>query len=213
MKNNKDRRERGNSKKQMSKLVFTLLFLATVTASDPLDTQNPFKDINDELRAKLASFAIRSTVTSTNFSCIDAEVDCSDYGRCNSKGTACICDSGYVTAKCDPAVQCCYAQVKRVKMFLLSFFVGWTGAPYFVIGQDGLGAGILVLFIGGLIVGCIGQCTAVAGDDTPMIGMCIMALGWLAFFAACVWHLALWICYAASTDPWNDQNGVPVGPW
>ncbi len=140
------------------------------------------------------------------FHCTDS-FDCNYHGFCSRNGTQCICDSNYATFGCDSNSQCCYQKEKRVKMFLLSFFVAWTGAPYFILGEIGLGVGILLLCCCG---SCLGGGSAYnKNDDKNIWGV----IGALAVSSALIWAFATWIMFAAETEPWNDKNGIPVGSW
>lgn len=158
-----------------------------------------------------ASHANATQAVVLEFECQNAYINCAGNGYCISNGTfnfACKCDSGYVTAGCAPNVQCCYKQKSRVLLFLISFFFGFTGAPYFMLGESGLGAGILLLFIGGILVAATSACfmeTAAGGA--------LACLGGSAILAAEAWHMALWIMFAAGTEHVKDSNGVAVGPW
>lgn len=148
------------------------------------------------------------------FVCVNPMYNCAGHGVCISNGTvnvACKCDSGYVTANCPAAVQCCYKQKSRVLLFLISFFFAFTGAPYFILGATGLGVGILLLCCCGLCCASAGGTVAKEGDNKP--ASLIACIGCLAFSAAMVWDLALWIMFAAETETVTDKNGVPVAPW
>ena len=148
------------------------------------------------------------------FECLNPMYNCAGHGVCISNGTvdvACKCDSGYVTANCPAAVQCCYKQKSRVLLFLISFFFAFTGAPYFILGATGLGVGILLLCCCGFCCASAGGTVAKEGDNKP--ASLIACIGCLAFSAAMVWDLALWIMFAAETETVKDKNGVPVAPW
>lgn len=145
--------------------------------------------------------------------CTDFRVNCAGNGVCAS-ATECKCDKGYVTFECPPEVQCCYKQESRVTIFLLSFFVGITGAPYFVLGAVGLGVAILVLCVCGT---CISSCAgaATASDSSASAGnwsALLVALGMMAALAASIWWIVLWIMVAAGAE-FKDTNGVPISGW
>lgn len=147
--------------------------------------------------------------------CTNPVIDCAGRGQCISN-TTCLCDKGYVTLNCE-STQCCYTQVTRVKVFLLAFFLGKVGAGYFSIGQTGLGVGILLLFVGGLIMGPMGRACLEQeryGSKWSQYGWALMsAVGYLSVFAACLWWLIVWIMLAAETEPFNDSNGAAIAPW
>lgn len=148
-----------------------------------------------------------------DFECVNPVTSCSNHGVCIGNGTfnfACKCDSGYVTAGCQPAVQCCYKQQPRVLLFLISLFFAATGAPYFMLGATGLGVGILLLWCCGLC--CTAGATAATKDGNKPAAL-VACIGCLAFLAANAWCLALWIMFAAETETVKDKNGVPVAPW
>lgn len=150
------------------------------------------------------------------FECVNPFINCAEHGVCISNGTfafACKCDPGYVTYNCAPSVQCCYSQESRVKMFLLSFFFGGIGVPYFVLGAAGLGAGILILCCGGCLLGTVAAYRVAASEGHSRGWKGLYCLGFLALLATVAWWNALWIQFAAETETVNDKNGVPVGPW
>jgi hypothetical protein len=148
-------------------------------------------------------------------SCVDPDVDCDGHGRCvksHSNATSeCKCDSNYVTHDCPLNVHCCYHQRSRTGVFLLAFFVGFTGAHYFVVGQNGLGAGILTLFC----VFAFSRCMCMPPEDRVRYAKsekcAIWWIGMLKLAVGC-WQLACWIQLAAQTEPYDD-NGVPIAPW
>lgn len=144
-------------------------------------------------------------------------VNCLGNGLPNpsTNSTTCSCFHGYVSHKCQSGEGCCYKQEKRVKMFLLAFFVSWTGAPYFVLGQTGLGIGILILCFSSCFSVCYIACFLASKSDRTddSTFMCFACLIKLATLAGLVWCLATWIMFAAETEPWNDKHGVPVAGW
>ena len=153
----------------------------------------------------------------SEFICTNPMVDCAGHGVCISNGTvnyACKCDHGYNNFECGDNVQCCYEQKKRVTMFLLSFFVGWTGAPYFVAGATGLGVLMLLLCFGGF---CSLQCGKVfmASDSEccKTVSFVVAVFGGMALAAALLWSLALWCMVAAGTENFKDSNHQPIAPW
>lgn len=160
-------------------------------------------------QAQLVTFAQDGAAI---FQCQNPTYDCSNHGYCNRDSTACLCDDGYVTHDCDASTQCCYKQENRIKMFILSFFVTWTGAPFFILGMTGLGVGILVMCCCGLTFAGVGTALG-AQEGKSGFAAVIAVIGILAFLAAIVLSLANWIMFAAETEPWTDKNGVPVGPW
>jgi len=139
------------------------------------------------------------------FNCLpDPITSCNRHGICIDNGTfgfECKCDNNWDNQGCPPNTQCCNELESRVKVFLLAFFVGWSGAPYFVIGATGLGIGILLLCV-------CGNCLAGIGKVTEMPPIAI--IGGLASAAALVWHLATWIMVAASTEIFDNSK---VGSW
>jgi hypothetical protein len=156
------------------------------------------------------------------FVCVDPTVNCAGHGVCISNGTfnyACKCDPGYTNYNCATNVQCCYKQEKRIKSFLLSFLVGWSGAPYFVLGATGLGVGILLLCFGGCCLATCGKLWADTEMETCKPGcgsICAslsMILGGCGFVAAMIWWLVLWCMMAAETETIKDANNQPIAPW
>ena len=137
-------------------------------------------------------------------------VSCSGHGTCVNNGTYgfyCDCDSLWDNRDCPEGVQCCHELLSRTPVFLAAFFGGFTGAPYFLIGEEGLAAGILVMFLGGLFGLCIGACFSAVH---PGVGGFITAVSGLSLFASEIWHLALWIMVAAETGKFDTTK---VAPW
>jgi len=144
--------------------------------------------------------------------CTDFRVNCAGNGVCAS-ATECKCDKGYVTFGCPPDVQCCYKQESRVTIFLLSFFVGYSGAPYFVLGAAGLGAAILIMCVCGTCISSFGgAATASDNGSSGNWGALVVALGILAVFGSMIWWIVLWIMVAAGAE-FKDTNGVPISGW
>ncbi len=145
-----------------------------------------------------------------SFQCKNPQYDCSNHGFCSQDGLSCICDSKYDTFECHNS-QCCYRKEPRVKLFLTSFFVTWIGVPFFILGNVGLGIGMIVLCCGGCCLSGVG--TAMGAKKGDGAGMCVGLIGALATLACSAYCLYTWIVFAAETEPWNDKNGVPVAPW
>jgi hypothetical protein len=186
-----------------SNIAIYLILITTVTANDP------FSKLTNEL---YSDEQLRTNEIQSSFQCIDPSINCDNHGLCPTlNSSTCKCDKGYVTHDCSPNVQCCYKQESRVKMFLLAFFVSWTGAPLFLLGSVGLGIGILLLCCCGLCLGGIG--IGVGQSKENSCCYVIGVVGILATLSAMVWSLALWIMIAAQTEPWNDKNGVPIADW
>lgn len=153
----------------------------------------------------LVLFICVAAVYCQEFNCLPNPIaSCNNHGICIDNGTfgfQCKCDNNWDNQGCPPNVQCCNELEPRVKVFLLAFFVGWTGAPYFVIGATGLGIGILLLCV-------CGNC--LAGIGKAQESSVLMTIGGLAAAAAMVWHLATWIMAAASTEVFDNSK---VGSW
>jgi hypothetical protein len=156
-------------------------------------------DINANLGAETQSFQCKNPL-----------YDCSNHGFCSQDGLSCICDDKYDNYGCGSA-QCCYKKEPRVKMFLLSFFVTWIGVPFFILGNIGLGVGMIILCCGGCCLANIG--VAAGAKDGDSAGVCLAVIGVLATLACNAFCLATWIMFAAEIEPWNDKNGVPVASW
>ena len=199
--------------------LFTFFVLFALFACVSSTPHRPFSKLQKQLSEttqipvqNYTSDSARSLYKILDFVCTNPMIDCAGHGVCISNGTvnfACKCDSGYLTFNCDTNVQCCYKQQPRVKIFLLSFFVGATGAPYFVLGATALGVGILVLCCGGCCLSTIGGILSSKNSKFTIITV----IGGLATLAASIWQLALWIQFAASTETVRDSNGVPVAGW
>ena len=172
----------------------------------------------DTLKTKMTT---NETSLQTNvlfeFVCTDPMVNCAGHGVCISNGTvnyACKCDPGYNNFECGENVQCCYQQKKRVTMFLLSFFVGWTGAPYFVAGATGLGIGMLLLCVGGYCSYHCGKAFMASDSECcKTVSFVVSVSGGMAFTAAMLWSLVLWCMVAAGTETFKDSNNQPIARW
>lgn len=171
-------------------IAIALAFIATTVAS-PTRVYKRNLNVN--------SSNVQSSGTSyvaTGF--CDSDLNCSSHGNCNYFGTACICDSKYVTHDASPGVYCNYAQKDRALPFAIEFVFGWeTGAGYFIMGYDGYGAGQLVLFWGSIIF----LCFALGTNAWPVV--VISVIGLVASFG---WWIASVVIIG--TGSLKDQNGV-----
>lgn len=187
------------------KFIVVIVFLFGVVGVVGMDA-----GIEDSLPSNTKTAAEQLALLPIN--CTDFRTNCDGHGICASP-TECKCDKGYVTFGCPPEVQCCYQQQSRVVVFLISFFVGFSGAPYFILGASGLGAGILIMC-------CVGTCstcfvTGAQGSEDKGTATCctlMAAFAGMAFVGAMIWWLVLWIMVAANAD-FKDENGVSIATW
>lgn len=183
--------------------VTLLLCIASVVSAT--NTTTPFTRLARELSTQSLD------VTLPAFSCTNALYDCTNHGYCNREGTACICDKGYATHKCNPTEQCCYTQESRVKLFIIAFFTSWLGVPYFLVGAVGMGVGILMLCCCGFVFAIVGSVWGASKENA--CGVWMGVIGVFAMIAVFGWHIGVWGQLAAGTEPYNDRNGVPIAPW
>ncbi|MDA0713289.1 MAG: hypothetical protein O2897_04800 [bacterium] len=122
--------------KQKSLLLFSLFITTAIANAVPVQGVNA-----TNTPAALESVA--------EFSCA-SDRDCNFNGRCDVETGNCYCQSGYGEADCS------YKEKKQLAAFLLHFFLGLEfGVGHFYAGNDGMGAGELVLFWGSaLLTGC-----------------------------------------------------------
>lgn len=112
--------------------------------------------------------------------------------------------------------QCAYHQKSQLVAFLLSFFVGWTGADYFYLGQTGI-IKLLTCGIGGLILLILGACVlalCIAGksaDGISCFGNFMNTLIGLEALAGFGWWLACVIMIGIGSM--HDGNGYPMQTW
>ncbi len=117
---------------------------------------------------------------------------CSGHGTCISSGngtTTCDCSNGHITKDCEPDVMCCHSIPARLPIFMAALFGGELGIPYFLIGEVGLGVGVIMMLIGTCI---FGVWFAFSKENCLLFFMTAMFLvSWLAWWAASL------ICVAA----------------
>ena len=157
----------------------------------------------------------RSYSANSAFICTDAE-SCSYHGSCNRDHTACVCSDGYLTYNNADGPQCNYQQKQQLTAFLLSFFVGWTGADYFYLDQTNFGVlKLLVCGIGGLIVfgvlACVLAACAKNSNGAAFIGIVGYTLLVCEILAGFGWWLAAVIMIGKGTM--SDGNGQPMQSW
>jgi len=93
-----------------------------------------------------------------NVSCTSNK-DCSYHGECHSDGV-CVCNNGYITFPSGSTIGCNYEQSAQLGTFLLSLFLGTTGADQFYIGHNDLGAGKIVTIFFPMSLACFILCCA-----------------------------------------------------
>lgn len=194
--------------------MFLILAIAPMMA---MSHSTPLNALKTKLSTNETALQSNHVKILSDFICTNPMVDCAGHGVCISNGTsnyACKCDPGYTNFDCGDNVQCCYQQKKRVTMFLLSFFVGWTGASYFVAGATGLGVGILLLCVGGFCsLNCGKAFMSSDSECCQTTSTAFAIIGGLAVVAALLWTLVLWCMVAAETETFKDANDQPIAPW
>lgn len=123
--------------------------------------------------------------------------DCSYHGICDVERGVCVCNSGYAEADCS------YKEKKQLAAFLLHIFLGMEfGAGHFYAGNDGMGAGELVLFwASAILTGC-----GVSYEKSP--AALVGALGLLGSFG---WWIADAVRFGQNKI--DDGNGKPLEDW
>ena len=140
--------------------------------------------------------------------------DCG-HGKCRNQ--SCICDKGFTSFN---NKVCNYEQKKKLTAFLLSFFVGVTGADWFYLANGnnhyvGVGVAKLILLIanfGFLCVPCImaGIVKKGKGALSCVCGLFVVLLV-LMSAANVIWALADWIRILANS--FKDGNNVSLEDW
>ena len=75
---------------------------------------------------------------SPSVDCAVSDIACTTSDTCgNGKCTnlVCVCSTGWLSLTSAAADTCNYAQRDKLTAFLLSFFLGWTGADWFYLAQ------------------------------------------------------------------------------
>jgi len=154
------------------------------------------------------------TTTSSMASCIDyskgAISVCNGHGTCEmyppgapNSGNYCQCQEKYHGTYCEKEYK------SKWIAFLLEFFVGWTGAESFYIGD--IVAGVFKLLLG--VLGCCGGiCAAIIffcskGESTGLAVGCGVFIC-LSLTAISLWVLINWIMILA--DAVKDSQGNPL---
>lgn len=150
------------------------------------------------LRFEYSNVTTFSTTTTAN---------CTSAFQCNYNGICgedhkCYCNNGYITYKSD--IGCNYKQKSTLIAFLLELFLGpFSGAGYFYLGLNELGAGQLVYMWGGL---CILQpfLAAISNNKNPFP---------VCFTLMWVISIIFWWLYAIiliGKGQIYDSNGAPI---
>lgn len=115
-------------------------------------------------------YCVSGQNVTSSFVCLDGERSCSNNGHCNFNNTACLCDDSHATfdddnaSLCQDESKCCYKRKKQMTIFLMHFFLGVTGAGYFMLGQIQYGLASIAMLTGGFcsvcfFACCLAQCT------------------------------------------------------
>jgi TM2 domain len=136
---------------------------------------------------------------SVAFEC-KSDADCTYHGRCDIPSGNCVCNSGYTE------VDCSYKEKKQIAAFLLHLFLGFGfGAGHFYAGNDGVGAGELVLFWGSIFTFAAGWVSR------SSVGNVAAAIGIAGFIGSIAW----WIAETArfGQNEIKDGNGKSLKEW
>ncbi len=84
---------------------------------------------------------------------------------------------------------CCHSIPARLPILMAGLFGGEFGVPYFLIGEVGLGVGVIMMLVGTCIFGC----WFAFSKENLCLGLIalVFAFTWLA------WWSASWICVVA----------------
>lgn len=151
--------------------------------------------------------ACDTSLSAVNVSCIQ-DRNCSFHGRCDASSGVCVCDTNYITYNNAEGVGCNYNQKKQLVAFLLSFFVGYTGAEHFYLGNLGVGAGKLVYVIAGCILVALLQCVVKDSKNGELVFVIAKVLYYIGCF---VWVLYDLITIGQCSQ--LDGNGAPLVAW
>jgi len=139
---------------------------------------------------------------------------------CDFQDFQCLCDEAYATCQCDVLRNpCCYAKKSQLTAFMLSFFLGSTGADRFYLNLLPSAIGKLFFM---LIIPCILPCLlmCILGRDPCFncldehFGKCACAI----HFLYCSYSLGfmIWWLYDVIQIGLNnlpDAQNVSLAPW
>ena len=140
-----------------------------------------------------------------------------NHGKC-IKETTCACDKGFATV--NATNQCNYEQKKKLTAFLLSFFIGVTGADWFYLAGGRseyitIGVVKLLLFLAYFGFACIPFCLiGIMKKSKGVLAClcgCLIVLLVLMTVANMIWALADWIRILVNKFP--DGNGILLEEW
>lgn len=133
--------------------------------------------------------------------------ECGENSRCDAIDLQCICNRGYIQYQTST---CSYKQKEQWLAFLLSLFIGWTGADQFYLGWDNFGAGKLVFLVPGF---CIVSCLFVIGTNHSQVRYNCLALALLYLYAFGFLTWYLYDLIQIGVHYTTDAHGAPMKCW
>ena len=180
--------------------------LTTVTLPPPITTANGFP-VTFPTAQQQSTFS--NCVNYKNY--LEGEKSiCSGHGKCvlyppgfPNAGYYCDCEGRYYGTYCEKEYK------SKLTAFLLEFFIGWTGAESFYIGD--IVAGIFKLLLG--LVGCCCGIVAAVGffkseGERGGAAACCMVFVCLCFCTISIWVTVNWIMILANAV--KDGQGNPL---
>lgn len=219
--------------------VIVILALIQSTSAAPsvflIDTENYDIYLANETHYDTRSYNVNMQPLYEN--CTDEQTQCSNHGVCSKKNSLfCICDDGYTTINQDSDIaestsistrndsekfstrsntngvlaQCSYKRKSQLVSFLLAFFIGYTGAPYFYVERLPEAISILVLTCAFIPFICIACCAGFSGCGESFSKF-LAGIVTLCGCAAGAWWTVCWIQFAIGNI--SDGNGVELARW
>lgn len=156
-----------------------------------------------------------------NYTCY-SDSNCSNNGQCSSVTHSCHCNPGFSTYLTQEQIDsktftvCNYEQKSQLTAFLLSLFVGFTGADHFYLHNYDKGITklcfSLVCCLGNIFIFIVYKCCP--EDKQYLIGFVGLYEGiylGCGFFFMCLWML--YDLINIGTLVYTDGYGIPMKPW
>lgn len=135
-------------------------------------------------------------VSASAASACTSDANCNYNGMCDTVTGKCFCSSGYTEADCS------YKEKQQTAAFFLQTVFGLVGAGDFYTGNDGIGAGKVVLCsVSSILAGA-------ARADKKSVAYIIGSLG---VSASLVWWIVDIIRFGRNQI--NDGHGKPLESW
>ena len=164
-----------------------------------------------------------------SFNLADASA-CTDSKECNNGLcilSKCVCTSGYTNFN---GSICTYKQKEKLTAFLLSFFIGPTGADWFYLAcgnRNYIVGGVFKLLTGFFFIGgmcflcCSALCTGLAffqfeGKRFFQIGGMVFGVFITFLMVLCSLANSIWVLVdiiRIATGSFNDGNGISLKDW